>query len=320
MYDINLSATSIPSDIHLISSAPMFDSHLQDEHFYQQIFGSLADVVGSEYHKNFHTNKQQLYNCRFNANYTTHNSNNQRLLRSQKSNQHPSVAQIQSPERACSRRQPGTFSQQRQHWQQQTYRTQNHRSAEEATSELHEECPYDEKELHMAAAAAVAASAVCQPHCLTIEELKSTRNSCWLCGCNWQQDHVSLDCPECDGYALSRPCPNCDGKCKQVWQRNISATHDKHRALWTGHCGLESKSSAGPKQGPSAEQQQQVAIQTTSAGCSGAQQAAGQKQQTLAEATSRYCQLAAPPASSICSSRPSSAASSDDEPEDFLSI
>lgn len=80
------------------------------------------------------------------------------------------------------------------------------------------------------------------PHCVTLEELKVSRNSCWLCGCNWQQDHVSLDCPECDGYALSRPCPSCDGRCQQVWQRNISATHDHHKALWVGQCSLKATS------------------------------------------------------------------------------
>lgn len=82
------------------------------------------------------------------------------------------------------------------------------------------------------------------PHCLSLEELKMTRNSCWLCGCNWQQDHVSLDCPECDGYALSRPCPSCDGRCQQVWQRNINATHDHHKALWVGQCSLKGAASS----------------------------------------------------------------------------
>uniref|UniRef100_A0A6G1S651 Protein pinocchio n=1 Tax=Aceria tosichella TaxID=561515 RepID=A0A6G1S651_9ACAR len=78
-----------------------------------------------------------------------------------------------------------------------------------------------------------------QQHYLTIEDLKLTRNSCWLCGCNWLEDHVSLDCPECGGYALTRPCPSCDGKCNQTWTRNISATHDRHKALWIGQCNLK---------------------------------------------------------------------------------
>ena len=78
-----------------------------------------------------------------------------------------------------------------------------------------------------------------QQHYLTIEDIKSTRNSCWLCGCNWLEDHVSLDCPECGGYALTRPCPNCDGKCQQRWTRNISATHDRHKALWSGQCKFQ---------------------------------------------------------------------------------
>lgn len=73
-------------------------------------------------------------------------------------------------------------------------------------------------------------------HYLTIEELRLARNSCWLCGCNWQQDHVSLDCSECGGYSLTRPCPNCDGDCKQIWKRNINETHDNHKAIWVGQC------------------------------------------------------------------------------------
>lgn len=77
-----------------------------------------------------------------------------------------------------------------------------------------------------------------QQHYLTIEELRLVINSCWLCGCNWQQDHTSLDCRECGGYALTRPCPNCDGNCKQTWKRNITATHDLHRDHWVGRCNL----------------------------------------------------------------------------------
>lgn len=73
-------------------------------------------------------------------------------------------------------------------------------------------------------------------HHLTIEELRLAINSCWLCGCNWQQDHVSLDCQECGGYALTRPCPNCDGRCKEVWKRNINGSHDYHKARWIGQC------------------------------------------------------------------------------------
>lgn len=76
-------------------------------------------------------------------------------------------------------------------------------------------------------------------HYLTIEELRSALNSCWLCGCNWSVDHLSLDCPECGGYSMTRPCLKCDGKCPQLWKRNINATHDHHKALWTGECALE---------------------------------------------------------------------------------
>lgn len=78
-------------------------------------------------------------------------------------------------------------------------------------------------------------------HHLTIEDLRVALNSCWLCGCNWQQDHVSLDCPECGGYALTRPCANCDGQCQQVWRRNINGSHDYHKALWVGECRLEGR-------------------------------------------------------------------------------
>lgn len=70
------------------------------------------------------------------------------------------------------------------------------------------------------------------------DQHSSSGSCCWLCGCNWQQDHISLDCCECGGYALTRPCPKCDGACKQVWERNIKATHDHHRALWRGNCAL----------------------------------------------------------------------------------
>lgn len=123
-------------------------------------------------------------------------------------------------------------------------------------------------------------------HYLTIEELRLARNSCWLCGCNWQQDHVSLDCSECGGYSLTRPCPSCDGDCKQIWKRNINETHDNHRATWVGQCNkLLAASSSG-------EGQQQASRSTSSDHSSVAQKA-----------------------SSCCSSQPSSAASSDSESE-----
>lgn len=43
------------------------------------------------------------------------------------------------------------------------------------------------------------------------------------CGVSWQEDHVSLDCSECGGYAMQRPCPNCEGKCQSIWRRNLVA-------------------------------------------------------------------------------------------------
>ena len=44
----------------------------------------------------------------------------------------------------------------------------------------------------------------------------------YSCGVNWHQDHVTLDCVECGGYAMERPCPECDGKCNTMWRRNLS--------------------------------------------------------------------------------------------------
>lgn len=76
---------------------------------------------------------------------------------------------------------------------------------------------------------------------LSIEDLHIAKNSCSLCGCNWQQDHVSLDCSECGGYSLTRPCPECDGQCKTIWKRNIATTHDRHRDAWVGQCELKNK-------------------------------------------------------------------------------
>lgn len=170
-----------------------------------------------------------------------------------------------------------------------------------------------------------------QQHYLTIEDIKSTRNSCWLCGCNWLEDHVSLDCPECGGYALSRPCPNCDGKCQQTWTRNISATHDRHKALWVGQCKFQSKQTNtlsdtdrfkaaaraaatiitnskqmmfAPACGSPYQTGKPVSATTTTA-------------QLTTGSTAASNLLAAP--SSCCSSQPSSAASSDEEPDDLPS-
>lgn len=126
-------------------------------------------------------------------------------------------------------------------------------------------------------------------HYLTAEELKANLNSCWLCGCNWQQDHVSLDCQECGGYALTRPCPNCEGKCNQIWKRNINKTHNHHTATWTGQC-LTRAQSTGVKE--------QLELSDASISC-----------RTVDHLASSSC----------CSSQASSTASSDCDYDQMLS-
>lgn len=71
---------------------------------------------------------------------------------------------------------------------------------------------------------------------LTIEELRSYNKSCATCGVSWFDEHVSLDCSECGGYALERPCPQCDGQCHTVWRRDLDASHNTHKAKWEGVC------------------------------------------------------------------------------------
>ncbi|XP_054156502.1 uncharacterized protein LOC128954913 isoform X2 [Oppia nitens] len=71
---------------------------------------------------------------------------------------------------------------------------------------------------------------------VTIEGLRTVYNSCFECGVSWHQNHVTLDCSECGGYAMSRPCPECDGKCDSQWQRNLRATHELRKAQWVGQC------------------------------------------------------------------------------------
>lgn len=106
---------------------------------------------------------------------------------------------------------------------------------------------------------------------LTIEELKSALNSCWLCGCNWAQDHLSLDCQECGGYSLTRPCLKCEGKCQQLWKRNINATHDHHKALWMGECQFEAQSRASASSAfESLKLSDSAAVQPASSVCSSA--------------------------------------------------
>ncbi|XP_013772345.1 protein pinocchio-like isoform X1 [Limulus polyphemus] len=71
---------------------------------------------------------------------------------------------------------------------------------------------------------------------LTIEGLRNHYNSCFSCGVNWYEDHVSLDCPECGGYAMQRPCPECDGQCESTWRRDLAASHNTKQAKWEGEC------------------------------------------------------------------------------------
>jgi len=73
---------------------------------------------------------------------------------------------------------------------------------------------------------------------LTIESLRSTFNSCMSCGVSWHENHVSLDCGECDGYSMSRPCPSCDGKCGAMWERNVRRSHNSQKACWEGECQM----------------------------------------------------------------------------------
>jgi len=73
---------------------------------------------------------------------------------------------------------------------------------------------------------------------VTIEGLRTLYNSCFTCGVSWHQNHVTLDCIECGGYAMERPCPQCDGRCGEVWRRNLTASHDNHKAKWEGECKL----------------------------------------------------------------------------------
>lgn len=73
---------------------------------------------------------------------------------------------------------------------------------------------------------------------LTIEGLKCHYNSCFTCGVSWYEDHVSLDCTECGGYAMQRPCLRCEGRCNGVWTRDLAASHEQRCAKWEGQCQL----------------------------------------------------------------------------------
>ncbi|KAF2880563.1 hypothetical protein ILUMI_25601 [Ignelater luminosus] len=73
-------------------------------------------------------------------------------------------------------------------------------------------------------------------HVMTIEELRLQMTSCFTCGVSWAEDHVSLDCSECGGYALERPCVACDGVCGAVWKRDLNKSHGCSKAHWEGEC------------------------------------------------------------------------------------
>lgn len=74
---------------------------------------------------------------------------------------------------------------------------------------------------------------------LSIEEVRAQlQESCFSCGVSWREQHVSLDCGECGGYALSRPCPRCGGRCQSEWRRNLTLSHASGKARWEGECAL----------------------------------------------------------------------------------
>ncbi|XP_055935658.1 uncharacterized protein LOC129965625 isoform X2 [Argiope bruennichi] len=77
---------------------------------------------------------------------------------------------------------------------------------------------------------------------LTLEGLRRTYNSCSNCGVSWYDDHVSLDCSECGGYAMYRPCPTCNGQCGSMWRRDVKASHVSKHAQWHGTCSLNCQS------------------------------------------------------------------------------
>ncbi|XP_077292269.1 protein pinocchio [Arctopsyche grandis] len=80
---------------------------------------------------------------------------------------------------------------------------------------------------------------------LTIEDLHTQINSCFTCGVNWSQQHVSLDCDECGGYALMRPCPLCEASaCGEMWKRDFTVSHASSKARWQGVCKLSDRPTA----------------------------------------------------------------------------
>lgn len=71
---------------------------------------------------------------------------------------------------------------------------------------------------------------------LSLENIRSHYNSCYTCGVSWREEHISLDCSECGGYAMHRPCARCNGHCEGVWDRDLAASHKQRLAQWLGDC------------------------------------------------------------------------------------
>ncbi|XP_017785552.1 PREDICTED: protein pinocchio [Nicrophorus vespilloides] len=88
---------------------------------------------------------------------------------------------------------------------------------------------------------------------MTIEQLRDQMTSCFTCGVSWADDHVSLDCSECGGYAMRRPCPSCDGTCGSQWKRDLSMSHASSKAKWLGECSTTTTTSNQQQQQQSAK-------------------------------------------------------------------
>lgn len=71
---------------------------------------------------------------------------------------------------------------------------------------------------------------------LTLEDLKDYNSNCLTCGVSWRNEEASLDCNECGGYPLRRPCPECSGQCGATWDRDLTKSHDKALAAFSGVC------------------------------------------------------------------------------------
>ena len=64
----------------------------------------------------------------------------------------------------------------------------------------------------------------------------SSYRQCNSCGADWSAGEVGADCPECGGYALSRPCPVCGADCGGIWHRAVIDSNDSGQAHWIGKC------------------------------------------------------------------------------------